>query len=106
MQLQEAIPALPVKDVAASIPYYQNKLGFTLVHVESSFAILKRDSVELHLWAANDETWRKRTVTSLLTSGAESFLAGTASCRIRVSGIDDLYNELTPAAEKCGRQKT
>lgn len=96
MQLLEAIPALPVRDIEASISYYQSRLGFALVHRESDFAILRRDSVVLHLWAANDEAWRKRTVTSLMMSGAESFLAGTASCRVRVSGIDDLYKELAP----------
>ena len=29
-----------------------------------------------------------------MRSGAESFIAGTASCRIRTDGIDELYEEL------------
>ena len=29
-----------------------------------------------------------------IRSGAESFIAGTASCRIRVEGVDELYAEL------------
>src|SRR5438874_7000623 len=29
-------------------------------------------------------------------SGAESFIAGTASCRIEVEGVDDLFGELEP----------
>jgi hypothetical protein len=29
-----------------------------------------------------------------VSSGAESFIAGTASCRIHVQGVDDLYDEL------------
>jgi len=96
MQLLEAIPALPVRDVGASIPYYQDKLGFSLVHTEGGFAILKRDAVELHLLTANDEKWQTRPETSPVASGAESFLAGTASCRVGVSGIDELYSELAP----------
>ena len=39
-----------------------------------------------------------RTIPALpvrpVQSGAESFIAGTASCRIEVSGVDDLYEEL------------
>ena len=29
-----------------------------------------------------------------MQSGAESFIAGTASCRIRVEGVEELYAEL------------
>ncbi len=29
-----------------------------------------------------------------MRSGAESFIAGTASCRIRVEGVDELFREL------------
>ena len=31
-----------------------------------------------------------------MTSGAESFLAGTASCRILVEGVGELYRTLQP----------
>lgn len=51
-------------------------------------AILERDQVELHLWAANKPN----------VPGAEPFIAGTASCRMRVSEIDALYAELLPKA--------
>ena len=30
-------------------------------------------------------------------SGAESFIAGTASCRIMVTGVDELYAEMAAA---------
>ena len=29
-------------------------------------------------------------------SGAESFIAGTASCRVQVIGVDELHGELQP----------
>ena len=32
-----------------------------------------------------------------MCSGAESFIAGTASFRVQVSGVDDLYDELKSA---------
>jgi hypothetical protein len=40
--------------------------------------------------------WRDRqgeTPFNAIESGAESFLAGTASCRIEVEGLDELYRE-------------
>lgn len=95
MRFIDAIPALPVKDIAQSVGFYRDKLGFTLVHQESGFAILRRDDVEIHLWAASDESWRSRSSSSPVVSGAESFIAGTASCRIEVEGVDDLYQALS-----------
>src|SRR5262249_40390495 len=87
-------PALPVRDVGRSVEFYRDKLGFTLVHQEAGFAILRRDAAEVHLWAASDEGWRTRGGSSPVVSGAESFIAGTASCRVEVEGVDELYREL------------
>lgn len=91
-----AIPALPVKDITRSIPFYRDQLGFTLAHQEDGFAIFRRDTAEVHLWQANDETWQKRDGSRPVISGAESFIAGTASCRIAVEGINDLYERVLP----------
>ena len=43
-----------------------------------------------------DRSWKNEglaLVADPICSGAESFLAGTASCRIEVQGIDELYEE-------------
>jgi hypothetical protein len=54
-----------------------------------------RDEAVLHLWEASDESWRGREGgAEPVCSGAESFIAGTASCRIVVAGVDELYAEL------------
>jgi catechol 2,3-dioxygenase-like lactoylglutathione lyase family enzyme len=91
-----AIPALPVRDMTRSVAFYREQLGFTVRHEDAGFAILQRDAVELHLWEASDENWQGRSGTSPVISGAESFIAGTASCRIQVTGVDDLHGELQP----------
>ena len=97
MRMVRTIPALPVKDIRLSAEFYRDKLGFTLVHQEAEFAIVRRDAAEIHLWAAFDETWRTRGGgSSPVVSGAESFIAGTASCRVEVEGVDELYRELHP----------
>lgn len=90
------IPALPVIKIQKAVDFYQDKLGFHCVHKAEDFAILQRDKVELHLWAAFDKSWKWRSIFLFLRpiwSGAESFLAGTHSCRIEVEAIDQLYRE-------------
>ncbi len=87
MTLIGAIPALPVLDIAAATDFYQNRFRFELIHADAGFAVLMRDQVRVHLWAANDPG----------TPGAEPFLAGSASCRITVTDIDSLYEEMRTA---------
>jgi hypothetical protein len=97
--LGRTVPALPVRDIGTAVVHYQDRLGFTPVHVDDCFAVLDRDDARVHLWQAADRSWsgradlRERPVDS----GAESFLAGTASCRIETEDIDGLYAELTAA---------
>jgi catechol 2,3-dioxygenase-like lactoylglutathione lyase family enzyme len=93
--LSQTIPALPVRDAARAVEFYRDKLGFEVLHQDDGFAVLRRDGAEVHLWEAADETWRKRTGDDTpVRSGAESFIAGTASCRIATEGVDELYGEL------------
>jgi catechol 2,3-dioxygenase-like lactoylglutathione lyase family enzyme len=93
--LAQTIPALPVRDASRAVEFYRDELGFDVVHHDGGFAVLKRDGAEVHLWEASDESWRERTSDeSPVRSGAESFIAGTASCRIATEGVDELHGEL------------
>ena len=95
VSLGRTIPALPVKNARTAAGYYRDRLGFSLVHQDGGFAVLRRDESVVHLWQASDESWRERATIELpVRSGAESFIAGTASCRIEVDGVDELYEEL------------
>jgi catechol 2,3-dioxygenase-like lactoylglutathione lyase family enzyme len=92
VRFAESIPAFPARDVVGAADFYRARLGFDVVHAEEGFAILRRDGAEVHLWGASDESWRDRLdVAKPVHSGAESFIAGTASCRVRVEGVDELY---------------
>jgi catechol 2,3-dioxygenase-like lactoylglutathione lyase family enzyme len=97
--LHRTIPALPVRDVGAAVAHYRDRFGFQAPHETAEFAVLVRDDAVLHVWAASDEEWRSREDLSRrpVCSGAESFLAGTASCRVEVSDVDALYSELQRA---------
>ncbi len=96
MKCLNSIPALPIQDMSRSAAFFHDKLGFTIIFQEGGYAVLRRDSAEIHLWAATDESWRERNGASPIISGAESFIAGTASCRIGVEGVEELYQEIRP----------
>lgn len=95
-----ATPAMPVADMARAVAFYRDVLGMTVDHLEPRFAILVRDRVGIHLWGAVDASWQDRAdrATRPVVTGAETFIAGTASCRIRVEGLA----ALAPGFEAAG----
>lgn len=94
----QTIPALPVRDASQAVDFYRDRLGFETLHHNGGFAVVGRGEAVLHLWEAGDESWRERdSVERPVRSGAESFIAGTASCRIRVDDVDALYAEMAEA---------
>jgi catechol 2,3-dioxygenase-like lactoylglutathione lyase family enzyme len=97
--LHRTIPALPVRDVPAAVAHYGERFGFAALHADAAFAVLGRDDAIVHLWGATDDAWPEREDLRRrpVRSGAESFLAGTASCRIEVEQVDDLFAELRAA---------
>src|SRR6478752_8912227 len=99
MPLGTPIPALPARDVPTSTTFYVERLGFAALHTDGHFSVLGRDAARIHLWESADTSWRGRDdlAAKPVVSGAESFLAGTASCRIEVTDIDDLYAEMDGA---------
>lgn len=99
MALTRTIPALPVADLVAARDFYTGLLGFEVVHSDDGVVVLRRDEAVLNLWPADHHDWRTRDdlASTPVRSGAESFLAGTASCRVEVgssTALDALYAEL------------
>ena len=97
IELIKATPAFPVREIDKAVQFYKDKFGFNCRHKEDTFAILVRDNIELHLWASCNYSWKWKSIFLFLkpiSSGAESFLAGTHSCRIEVKGVEELYKEL------------
>ncbi len=85
-------PAMPTHDVLHALEFYTGVLGFESVHEEAGFALLRRDGTTISLWGATDEGWRDGLdLDKPVCSGAESFIAGTASCSVEVEGVDELY---------------
>jgi len=84
--LGPTIPALPVRAINPAVGCYTIRFGFTAEFVAADFAVLARDACVVHLWLADDTGWvgRDDLAARPVRSGAESFLAGTASCRIQL----------------------
>ncbi len=99
MRLTRTVPAMPVRDTTAAAAFYSERLGFVIEHEHPGFARLRRDEAEVHLWQAGDEDWQSRAdfAQRPVCSGAESFIAGTASCRIQVDEVDALHQEIRDA---------
>jgi catechol 2,3-dioxygenase-like lactoylglutathione lyase family enzyme len=99
VSLHRAIPYFPARSVAATADFYRDRLGFEIAYQADGFARVVRDDVELHLWESGDEEWRNRAdfASNPVCSGAEDFIAGTASCRIEVDEVDGLYDEMGTA---------
>jgi catechol 2,3-dioxygenase-like lactoylglutathione lyase family enzyme len=97
--MHRTIPALPVRSMDAAVAFYRDRFGFSVPHRDGAFAVLARDDAVLHLWEAGDEGWRAREDLRErpVCSGAESFIAGTASARIEVGDVDALYEGLRGA---------
>ncbi len=75
-RLQTANPVLLSLDIPATVRFYTTKLGFSCLHEHSGGAILKRDEIVLHF-----------------TLCPERRFVEWSCCRVRVVGINALYDE-------------
>ncbi len=76
-----AVPALPVSEERRAVAFFESALGFEqLLEDGKPLGIVRRNAVEVHVWVADGST-----------PGAERHLAGSASCRLQVTGVDALY---------------
>jgi catechol 2,3-dioxygenase-like lactoylglutathione lyase family enzyme len=99
VSLTQTIPAMPVRDMPTAVAFYRDRLGFEVLHHDGGFAVVCRDEAVVHLWESGDETWKTRPdlADNPVSTGAESFIAGTASFRAQVTGVDELYEQMTEA---------
>ncbi len=83
-----AVPALPVSDERRAVAFFREVLEFQELRDPDGrgLGIVRRDAVELHVWVADGGA-----------IGAERHLAGSASCRLQVTGVDDLYERCDAA---------
>src|SRR5690242_9423066 len=78
--LQSAAPVLASLDIERTVTFYCTRLGFSRVYVEPArWGIVSRDDVQIHFWPCTDRN-----------------IAQNTSCRVYVTGIDELFDEFAP----------
>ena len=97
--LGRTIPALPVAELEAAVEHYRVGFGFEVSTSAraSRSSRAKRRAFTCGRRPTSPGRERADLRERPVTSGAESFLAGTASCRIEVTEVDPLYDELAAA---------
>ena len=79
--LQQAIPVLASLNIAQTVGFYQEKLGFSkLGWQDEHYAVIGRDKIEIHFWKCNNKIHPENT-----------------SCYIKVEEVDELYEEMKEA---------
>lgn len=77
-QLEHAVPILASLDIEKTVEFYSSKLGFeTTYAAPGEYAIVQRDTVQIHFWKCDDKG-----------------IPAVTACRVGVSGISSLYEEL------------
>lgn len=75
----EVLPVLPSLDIAETLVFYRDSLGFdATIYEAEQYLILRRGGMELHFWLTDDRTLCERT-----------------SVYLRGGGIGDLHREFS-----------
>jgi catechol 2,3-dioxygenase-like lactoylglutathione lyase family enzyme len=64
------LPVLPSLDIAATLAFYRDQLGFAkIVHQTPDYLILRRGEMELHFWLTDDRSLPEKTSVYLRGGG-------------------------------------
>lgn len=77
----EIAPVLPSQNIERDVTWYNNYVGFTLLHKDDMYAVMRRDKFCLHL------QWHTDTV--------EDPLLGGSVVKLFVKNIRPIFEELT-----------
>ncbi|MGX9963226.1 bleomycin resistance protein [Roseomonas sp. F4] len=59
--LAQCIPVLASLNLAETLAFYRDRLGFAGEAYGPDYAIVKRDAMELHFWLSDDQTHPERS---------------------------------------------
>ncbi|XAZ22481.1 VOC family protein [Sinorhizobium sp. B11] len=66
----EVMPVLPSLDIAETLAFYRDQLGFIkIVYEASDYLIVRRDEMELHFWLTDDRSLPDKTSVYLRGGG-------------------------------------
>ncbi len=66
----EVMPVLPSLDIAETLAFYRDQLGFIkIVYKASDYLIVRRGEMELHFWLTDDRSLPEKTSVYLRGGG-------------------------------------
>lgn len=74
-----AVPVLPARDLARTVAFWVDSLGFAGEVVADDYAIVERDGVQVHFWGP--------------AHGLDP-MSNDGGCRFRVENVDAFHEEL------------
>ena len=80
--ITKACPVLAAADVTAAAAWYRDRLGFVVRFALEGYAIVERDSIELHLSQCQDR-----------------YIAENTSAYLRVDDVDAVHSTMGRASE-------
>ena len=78
--LHRADPVLASLNMAKTLAFYTQKLGFRQTYGDDNYGIVARDEIVIHFWKCDDPIFPQNT-----------------SCYVNVRGVDNLYYEMQAA---------
>jgi catechol 2,3-dioxygenase-like lactoylglutathione lyase family enzyme len=89
--LQKACPILPAPDVAQTLAWYRDKLGFIIGGDWGEYGIVQRDGVELHFWKCADREIAEKSSAYLRVADADGVRATMLKAAEggRISQVED-----------------
>jgi len=82
-KILQVVPVLPSQDIERDVNWYCNKVGFSILHADKMYAVLKRSSFTIHLqWHADTEEdpLLGGSVVRILVEDLEPFVTEFIAC--------------------------
>ena len=76
-QFKQAVPVLASLDIALTMEFYKQKLGFISRYQDEGYGVARRGEIDIHFWKCDDKIFPENT-----------------SCYIYVNDIDEFYTEM------------
>lgn len=94
--IKTAIPQIPAQDIAATLAFYKQKLGFKIAFQMDGYAGIERDGALVHIYHHEDRGLAEQTMYRMLVSQVDQlcaeFQANGLDCQIKMQpwGTKDL----------------
>ncbi len=84
-RMVRACPRLASGDIARSVAFYRDRLGFRVLMNDPHYGIVQRDAIELHFWPCPDRHIAENTACYIDTDDVDRLHDGLRRIGVRMS---------------------